>query len=230
VRRQKQADVTGPRPDSAGESAVTADLPLVTPPPVLSPAAAAVVSVAAGVTFALLTAWVARQGPAMPAVDEHVHRWVISRRSRVASNSLVLSRGVVSPRLPCPRCSSSAQWPSRADVISGGASGQGSCSCASRAPGSMRSSGSTRWSDGRGLPWRTGPGQRADRRSPPATPPTPRCSRRCVPGSSLPRSRPAGLVVRSGPEPSFMPPRWAGLGYGWGCTGPLMSSVAGSTA
>jgi hypothetical protein len=81
VRRQKQANVTGPRPDSAGDSAVTADLPLVTPPPVLSPAAAAVVSVAAGVTFALLTAWVARQGPAMPAVDEHVHRWVISRRS-----------------------------------------------------------------------------------------------------------------------------------------------------
>jgi hypothetical protein len=68
VRRQKQADVTGPRPDSARESAVTADLPLVTPPPsVLSPAA--FVSVAASVTFALLTVWVARQGPAVPAVE-----------------------------------------------------------------------------------------------------------------------------------------------------------------
>ena len=82
MRRQKQADVTGPRPDSAGDSAVTADLPLVTPPPsVLCPAAAAFVSVSASVTFALLTVWVARQGPAVPAVDEHVHRWVISRRS-----------------------------------------------------------------------------------------------------------------------------------------------------
>jgi hypothetical protein len=70
VRRQKQADVTGPRPDSARDSAVTADLPLVTPPPsVLSPASAAFVSVAASVTFALLTVWGARQGPAVPAVE-----------------------------------------------------------------------------------------------------------------------------------------------------------------
>jgi membrane-associated phospholipid phosphatase len=82
VRRQKQANVTRLRPDSAGESAVTVDLLPVTPPPsVLSPAAAAVVSAAAGVTFALLIVWVARQGPAVPAVDEHIHRWAISRRS-----------------------------------------------------------------------------------------------------------------------------------------------------
>lgn len=74
--------MTEPQPDPAGESAVAVDLPLVTPPPsVLSPAVAAIVSVAGGVTFALLTVWVARQGPALPAVDEHVHRWVISHRS-----------------------------------------------------------------------------------------------------------------------------------------------------
>jgi membrane-associated phospholipid phosphatase len=102
VRRQKQANVAGPRPDSAGESAVTADLPRVTPPPVLSPAAAAVVWVAAGVTFALLTVWVARQGPAVPAVDEHVHRWVISRRSpgSVAFARAVTWGGVTTVVLP----------------------------------------------------------------------------------------------------------------------------------
>lgn len=58
------------------------DLPPVTPAPsVLSPATAAIVSAAAGLTFALLTIWVARQGSAVAGVDEHVHRWVISHRS-----------------------------------------------------------------------------------------------------------------------------------------------------
>jgi hypothetical protein len=81
VQRHEEANVTGPRPESAGESAVTADPPLVTSaPPVLSRATAAIVSAAAGLTFALLTIRVARQGPAVPRVDEHIHSWVISRR------------------------------------------------------------------------------------------------------------------------------------------------------
>ena len=81
MQRQEEANVTGPRPESAGESAVTADLPLVTSaPPVLSRATAAIVSAAAGLTFALLTIWVARQGPAVPRVDEPIHSWVISHR------------------------------------------------------------------------------------------------------------------------------------------------------
>jgi membrane-associated phospholipid phosphatase len=81
VQRHEEANVTGPRPESAGESAVTADPPLVTSaPPVLSRATAAIVSAAAGLTFALLTIRVARQGPAVPRVDEHIHSWVISHR------------------------------------------------------------------------------------------------------------------------------------------------------
>jgi membrane-associated phospholipid phosphatase len=81
VQRHEEANVTGPRPESAGESAVTVDPPLVTSaPPVLSRATAAIVSAAAGPTFALLTTWVARQGPAVPRADEHIHSWVISRR------------------------------------------------------------------------------------------------------------------------------------------------------
>jgi membrane-associated phospholipid phosphatase len=51
----------------------------------------AIVSVGAGLTFALLTVWVARQGSTVPAVDEHVHRWVISHRS---PGSVTVARAV----------------------------------------------------------------------------------------------------------------------------------------
>src|ERR1700730_16405199 len=50
-------------------------------PPVWSRATAVIVPAAAGLTFALLTIWVAGQGSAVPGVDEHVHSWVISHRS-----------------------------------------------------------------------------------------------------------------------------------------------------
>jgi membrane-associated phospholipid phosphatase len=74
--------VAGPAGDSAGESAVAADRPLISPtPPVLSPAAAAVIWTAAGLTFAVLTIWVAGRGSAVPGVDERLHSWVLSRRS-----------------------------------------------------------------------------------------------------------------------------------------------------
>jgi membrane-associated phospholipid phosphatase len=82
VRRPGEADVTRPRPGPTGESAVADGLPVVAlVPPVWSRAPAAVVSVVAGLTFALLTIWIAGRGSSVPWVDEHVHRWVISHRS-----------------------------------------------------------------------------------------------------------------------------------------------------
>jgi len=71
-----------PPPDAAGESPPPVDLPQITPSPlVVSRATAAAVSVAAGLAFALLTIWIARRGSSVPGVDQHIHRWVISRRS-----------------------------------------------------------------------------------------------------------------------------------------------------
>jgi membrane-associated phospholipid phosphatase len=82
VRRQEEASVTGPRPAPAGQSAVAESLPVVAlVPPVRSRAPAAMVSVAAALTFALLTIWIAGRGSSVPWADEHVHRWVISHRS-----------------------------------------------------------------------------------------------------------------------------------------------------
>jgi membrane-associated phospholipid phosphatase len=84
--------VAGSAADSAGESAVAADRPLIAPaPPVLSPAAGAVIWAAAGLTFAMLTIWVAGRGSAVPGVDEHLHSWVLSRRS---PGSVTIARAV----------------------------------------------------------------------------------------------------------------------------------------
>jgi membrane-associated phospholipid phosphatase len=92
VRPQEEADVNGPRPGPAGEPAVAEDLLVATlGPPVWSRATAAIVSAAAGLTFALLTTWVARQGSTVPGVDEHIHRWVISHRS---PGSITFARAV----------------------------------------------------------------------------------------------------------------------------------------
>jgi membrane-associated phospholipid phosphatase len=67
----------------APEAAAPVDLPQITPPSAVVPRATAVaVAVAAGLMFALLTIWIARRGPSVPAVDEHIHRWVVSHRSR----------------------------------------------------------------------------------------------------------------------------------------------------
>jgi len=84
--------VAGSAADSAGESAVAADRPLIAPaPPVLSPAAGAVIWAAADLTFAMLTIWVAGRGSAVPGVDEHLHSWVLSRRS---PGSVTIARAV----------------------------------------------------------------------------------------------------------------------------------------
>jgi membrane-associated phospholipid phosphatase len=58
-----------------------ADSPRIAPSPQpVSLATAATVCVAAGLAFGLLTAWVVRRGTAVPAVDEHLHRWVLAHR------------------------------------------------------------------------------------------------------------------------------------------------------
>lgn len=43
-------------------------------------AAAAIVSAAAGLTFTVLTIWIAGRGSAVPRVDQELHSWVISHR------------------------------------------------------------------------------------------------------------------------------------------------------
>jgi membrane-associated phospholipid phosphatase len=81
VQRRDETNATGPPPGSAGESAMTADLAIIAPAPsVLPPATAAMISMAAGLTFAVLTIWVARQGSGVPGVDERARSWVISHR------------------------------------------------------------------------------------------------------------------------------------------------------
>jgi len=85
VRRPNQEDVTGPPQESAAESAMRVDLAEITPPQrAVPPVAAVIVAVAAGLAFALLTTWIAERGSALPAVDEHIHRWVISHRSQAS--------------------------------------------------------------------------------------------------------------------------------------------------
>jgi membrane-associated phospholipid phosphatase len=85
VRRPNREDGAGPPRESAAESAMRADLAEITPPSrAVPPVAAVIVSAAAGLAFALLTTWIAERGSALPAVDEHIHRWVISRRSQAS--------------------------------------------------------------------------------------------------------------------------------------------------
>jgi membrane-associated phospholipid phosphatase len=68
--------------DPVGEPAIIiADSPRITPSPqTVSRATAATACVAASLAFGLLTAWVVRRGTAVPAVDEHLHRWVLAHR------------------------------------------------------------------------------------------------------------------------------------------------------
>jgi membrane-associated phospholipid phosphatase len=65
--------------------------PAVTRATAVSRTTAAIVSVAAGLTFALLTIWVARRGSSVPSADEHIHRWVISHRG---PGSITIARAV----------------------------------------------------------------------------------------------------------------------------------------
>jgi membrane-associated phospholipid phosphatase len=65
-----------------GASAIAVEGLQVPPMPSgLSPGRLAVLSVAGGLTFALLTTWVARQGTSVPWVDDRIHAWVVSHRS-----------------------------------------------------------------------------------------------------------------------------------------------------
>jgi membrane-associated phospholipid phosphatase len=90
--QQPESDVTGAPPGAAGEPAVMAELPGLTPSPLaVSRTTAAIVAVAVGLTFALLTIWVARRGSSVPGVDEHIHRWVISHRGPA---SITIARAI----------------------------------------------------------------------------------------------------------------------------------------
>jgi membrane-associated phospholipid phosphatase len=208
------------------------DPPLVTSaPPVLSRGTAAIVSAAAGLTFVLLTTWVARQGPAVPRVDEHIHSWVISHRGpgSVTFARAVTWGGVTTVALP-------------ALVLAGAVAARGGRDIKRRlqsglllvcvAGAGVYVKAPINAFAGRGRPpvadWAGAAGGSAFPSGHTTT--AARYSRPWVPGPSLPESTRAGLVTRSGLEPLFTPSRWAGRGPGWQCTGPLMSSVAGSTA
>jgi membrane-associated phospholipid phosphatase len=79
-------------PGQTDEPAAVVDLTQVTPAPAgYSPLARAATSVAAGLTFALLTVWIARQGTAVPNVDEQIHTWAVSHRG---PGSTALARAV----------------------------------------------------------------------------------------------------------------------------------------
>jgi membrane-associated phospholipid phosphatase len=59
---------------------VTPDAPPAPDAPAPSRVRAASVCVAAGLLFALLSIWVARRGPTVPAVDAAIHGWALSHR------------------------------------------------------------------------------------------------------------------------------------------------------
>jgi hypothetical protein len=40
----------------------------------------AVISVSCGLAFAVLTVWISREGHAVPAIDRHIHAWVLAHR------------------------------------------------------------------------------------------------------------------------------------------------------
>jgi undecaprenyl-diphosphatase len=82
--------MTSPFQESPGEPAVTppgdpaADPELIPDfapsPPTVSPRVAVTLLVVAGLLFGVLAVWIAGRGARVPAVDEHLHRWVVSHR------------------------------------------------------------------------------------------------------------------------------------------------------
>ena len=79
-------------PVNADGSTVVLEPPQVTPAlSVLTPAGLALVAVAGGLTCALLTTWIIRQGTSVPLVDVRIHTWVVSDRN---SASTVFARAV----------------------------------------------------------------------------------------------------------------------------------------
>ena len=73
-----------PRPAGSApqsEAVESAGSPL--PPPVGSAATAWIVAGAAGLAFAVLSAWIAERGPAVPWIDLTIHRWVLADRGRI---------------------------------------------------------------------------------------------------------------------------------------------------
>ncbi len=68
------------------------DTPKVAPGrTVITPINCLIVAVIAGISFALLAIWIARQGNTVPGIDRSLHGWAVARRS---SASIKIARGV----------------------------------------------------------------------------------------------------------------------------------------
>ena len=74
---------------TADSPAHVAEVPSL--PPSYRPKTLALVSAGAGICFAALTVWIARQAGAVPGLDHSVHSWVVEHRS---PGSLTLARTV----------------------------------------------------------------------------------------------------------------------------------------
>ena len=184
---------------SAQKAAAPVDLPQITPPSAVVPRATAVaVAVAAGLMFALLTIWIARRGPSVPAVDEHIHRWVVSHRSR---GGVRIARGVTwggVTRVVLPALIAVGALATRGGRDTNRRLAAGlllSCVASLGVYAEIRINALV----GRGRPpvadWAAWP---AARRFPRSTPRPPRCSPCPAPGRSPPGSRRAGRAARSG--------------------------------
>lgn len=83
--------MTRPEPDPENELTDAIDAGSGRGPALASPRVPAIILVAAGLTFAALSIWIARRGPAVPWVDEQVHRWALAHRDHA---TVVIARAV----------------------------------------------------------------------------------------------------------------------------------------
>lgn len=81
VEDAASAEDVAPLPDDTGQLDLT---DAVDPIPALPPTAHtadAIVAASCGLAFAVVTAWVSRDGHAVPAIDRHIHAWVLAHRA-----------------------------------------------------------------------------------------------------------------------------------------------------
>jgi membrane-associated phospholipid phosphatase len=90
-RQEAGASVTGPEPGPENEFTDAIDPGSGRGPTPASPRVPAIILVAAGLTFAALSTWIAKRGSAVPAVDEQVHRWALAHRDHA---TVVIARAV----------------------------------------------------------------------------------------------------------------------------------------
>jgi undecaprenyl-diphosphatase len=68
----------------------------------LSPATHVIVSLATGLSFALLATWIARHGAVIPGIDNRIHAWAVSHRSSASTTfaRVITWGGVTAVTLP----------------------------------------------------------------------------------------------------------------------------------